>query len=94
MISIKKQFLYVNVKAWLDKIISFLTFISFVGGIKMNSQTKIVKIKCPQCLNFMLAKVDSKNNLIGKCTVCKSLIISKQKNKREKNIKILRDRSM
>jgi len=48
----------------------------------MNSKT----IKCPECLNIMIAKIHSNGNVSGRCPVCKSMIISKQRSEKEKLI--------
>lgn len=48
------------------------------------------RIKCPECLNYMLA--DAKDNgYIGRCPVCKSLIIERQRSQKEKLIRILKN---
>ena len=47
-------------------------------------------IKCPQCLNYM--KVSECNNgaYKGMCSVCKSIIYSREHSKKETLLKIIR----
>ena len=51
------------------------------------SQTKV---RCPECLNFMLVKIAKAGNFAGRCTFCKSTVYSKQHSNRERHIRIVR----
>lgn len=51
---------------------------------------KIVRMRCPDCLNYMTAKVVSEGAVSGICPVCKSLVYSKQHSNKVKYIKIIK----
>lgn len=48
---------------------------------------KTVRIRCPQCLNYMDATSDGKETLKGCCPHCKSLVFE-QRHPRERIIRI------
>ena len=52
---------------------------------------KSVSIRCPECLNYMKAKVAKSGTYSGKCPVCKSSVFSKQYSERERHIRIVRN---
>ena len=62
------------------------------GSIMVNSNAieKTLKMKCPECLNFMVAKVHNNGYSSGKCPVCKAMVITKQHSSKEKLIRILK----
>ena len=47
------------------------------------------RIKCPQCLNYMIAKRCKDGIYKGCCPVCKATITTKQTSSKEITIKIL-----
>lgn len=49
-----------------------------------------VKMRCPECLNFMNAKRNISGTISGTCPVCKSKIFSKQYSNKERHIKIVK----
>ena len=57
---------------------------------KSNSDKK-VRMRCPECLNFMNAIVCDNGAMKGICHICKSTIFSKQHSVKEKHIKIIRN---
>ena len=52
---------------------------------------KNMTIRCPECLNYMKAKVAKSGTYSGKCPVCKSSVFSKQYSERERHIRIVRN---
>ena len=52
---------------------------------------KSVSIRCPECLNYMKAKVAKSGTYSGKCPVCHSSVFSKQYSERERHIRIVRN---
>lgn len=51
---------------------------------------KTIKMKCPECLNFVNAHINEKGVIYGFCPVCKTSFSSKQKSEKEKIIKIVK----
>lgn len=51
---------------------------------------KLVRMRCPECLNFMNAKNDEHGSIKGTCPVCKSTIFSKQHSVNVRLLKIVR----
>ncbi len=52
---------------------------------------KSVSIRCPECLNYMKAKVAKSGTYSGKCSVCQASVFSKQYSERERHIRIVRN---
>jgi len=50
---------------------------------------EIEKIKCPQCLNYIITKRTEKGSYKGSCSVCKAIIYTRQVTPKEKSIKII-----
>ena len=51
---------------------------------------KVERMKCPECLNYMTAKVLKDGTVKGTCPVCKSSIFSKQHSRNVRYIKIVK----
>ena len=58
---------------------------------EQNVTVKNMTIRCPECLNYMKAKVAKSGTYSGKCPVCKSSVFSKQYSERERHIRIVRN---
>ena len=58
--------------------------------MKSFAQEKSVRMRCPECSNFIDATVKEGNGLAGECPYCKSIIFSKQHSPREKLIRIVK----
>lgn len=56
-----------------------------------STQTNSVRIKCPECSNYMDATIQNSGGLAGKCYYCKSIIFSKQHSPKEKLIRIVKN---
>lgn len=55
-----------------------------------STSNKKVRIRCPKCLNFLMANVCNNGAISGNCSVCKSSIYSKQYSANETHIKIIK----
>ena len=55
-----------------------------------SSSTKTIKMRCPECLNFMIADICENGAIKGICPVCKSSVFSKQHSVRERRIRIVK----
>lgn len=51
---------------------------------------KTKKIKCPECLNFIIAEVRENKDMYALCPSCNSTIIAKQHSDKEKLIRIVK----
>ena len=72
-------------------------YIGIYGRFVMNRSKvrieKVVRMRCPDCLNYISAKVVSEGAVSGICPVCKSLVYSKQHSNKVKYIKIIKHTS-
>lgn len=55
-----------------------------------SSLAKTIKMRCPECLNFMIADICENGAVKGNCPVCKSSVFSKQHSVRERRIRIVK----
>lgn len=53
------------------------------------NKEKTKKVKCPECFNYMILTAHN-NGYSGQCSVCRSVIFSKQHTPKEKLIKIIK----
>ena len=51
---------------------------------------KTKKIKCPECLNFIIADIRENKDMYAFCSLCKATIIEKQHSDKEKLIRIVK----
>lgn len=51
---------------------------------------KTLKMKCPECLNYIIADIRENNDLYAYCPLCHATIIEKQHSDKEKLIRILK----
>ena len=49
-----------------------------------------IKMKCYECLNFLIAYVHENGGISGTCPVCKATFFAKEHSKKEKLIRIIR----
>lgn len=54
------------------------------------SDKQTMKIRCPQCLNYMIVTLHNEGSFSGNCKACKSRIFSKQHTRDIRHIKIVR----
>ena len=59
----------------------------------VNSAQKIqkIRIKCPECSNYMTAEVKGDGSLKGNCFICKSTIMLQQFSFKEKRMRIIKN---
>lgn len=55
-----------------------------------NCSKKTIKMKCPECLNFVNANINDNSVIYGVCNVCKTTFSSKQKSEKEKLLRIVK----
>ena len=55
------------------------------------SSSKKVRIRCPECTNFMQGTVSANGSVTGQCPTCKSVIVSKQHSLKERHIRIIKN---
>ena len=64
------------------------------GGATMQSdasrQQKTIRVRCPDCLNYMTVKTQPNGSYSGTCPVCKAKIFSKEYSPKERHIKIVK----
>ena len=59
-------------------------------GLKLMEETKMmVDVRCPQCLNKMKAIICGKDEIKGRCPVCKAVFFQKRHNAKEVRIRII-----
>ena len=51
---------------------------------------KTLKMKCPECLNYMIAHVHENGGYGGQCSVCKAVVFCRQKSAKERLIRIVK----
>lgn len=64
------------------------------GGLCMeksvSSVEKTQRMKCPECLNYMIAHIHDNGGMSGTCPVCKARVYSRQHTPKERLIRIVK----
>lgn len=55
------------------------------------SSSKKIRIRCPECTNFMQATISANGSASGQCPTCKSVIVTNQHSVKEKHIRIIKN---
>ena len=55
---------------------------------------KNMRVRCPECLNYMTVEGTKPGTYKGVCPVCKACVFSRQHNQRERYLKIVRHSSV
>lgn len=54
---------------------------------------KKIRIRCPECSNYLNANENEKNVISGQCPVCKVIIFKRKHSSRETLIKIIKQKN-
>lgn len=57
-----------------------------------SNKKKIVRIRCPECSNYLAANSNEKNVVSGQCSICKAVVFRRKHSPRETLIKVIKQK--